>query len=216
MYRVNDIFYSLQGEGFWSGTPMVFLRLSGCNLRCPFCDTDFSDFREMEAADIVRELEETATSGCRRVCITGGEPSLQLDSLLIDAIHRAGFQIHLETNGTRPLPPGIDWITLSPKTDFVGAVQGRVVLPEADELKLVYTGKNDPAEWAGFPAAYHFLQPCDLGEVCPADGGDAPAGKAGSEVDIEASDTTSATLRYALSHPEWRVSLQIHKILGIA
>ena len=226
MYRVNDIFYSLQGEGFWTGTPMVFLRLSDCNLRCPFCDTDFSASREMTAEGIVSALEDAASDRCRRVCITGGEPSLQLDTPLVDALHEAGFIIHLETNGTRTLPPGIDWITLSPKEDF--SKNARVVLQKADELKLVYTGENDPSKWRDFPASEHYLQPCDPGEICPADGGvfRSPDSE-GEAVEMtgetlekqlfsEAVDTVSATLKYALSHPEWRVSLQIHKILGIA
>ena len=184
---------------------MVFLRLSACNLRCPFCDTDFSASREMTAAEIVNALlSVTPSSG--RVCITGGEPALQLDSPLIDALHEADFRIHLETNGTRALPAGIDWITLSPKEDF--APHAQVVLPKADELKLVYTGLNDPEKWLGFPAAHYFLQPCDPGEICPADGG--------HHLLPEAVDTTAATLRYILSHPRWRLSLQTHKILGIA
>lgn len=200
---------------------MVFLRLSGCNLRCPFCDTDFSASQEMSAAEIVSALLATAPSllpANRRVCITGGEPSLQLDAPLVDALHEAGFIIHLETNGTRPLPAGIDWVTLSPKEDF--ASNARVVLPEADELKLVFTGRNNPEKWLGFAARHYFLQPCDPGEICPADGGDSPGRNEIPYGDVERAfseiDTTSATLKYALSHPEWRVSLQIHKILGIA
>lgn len=215
MYRVNDIFYSLQGEGFWTGTPMVFLRLSSCNLRCPFCDTDFSSFRIMTAAEIIDALRGQSEE-CRRVCITGGEPALQVDPPLVDALKQAGYRIHIETNGTRELPGGIDWITLSPKEDFIGP-RGHVVLRKADELKLVYTGGNDPSRWAEFPAAYHFLQPCDLGESCLADGGRSTTPQAREdEALLLATDTTSAALRYALSHPEWRISLQIHKILGIS
>ena len=119
MYRVNEIFLSLQGEGFWTGTPMVFLRFSGCNLRCPFCDTDHSGYREMSAEEIVTEILQTG-GDCRRVCVTGGEPSLQLDEALVEALHHAGFQVHVETNGTRVLPGGVDWVTLSPKTDVKG------------------------------------------------------------------------------------------------
>ena len=101
MYRVNEIFCSLQGEGFWTGTPMVFLRFSGCNLKCPFCDTDHGGFREMSDGEIVAEILQAGGS-CRRVCVTGGEPSLQLDEVLVDALHGAGFKVHVETNGTRP------------------------------------------------------------------------------------------------------------------
>ena len=110
MYRVNEIFYSLQGEGYWTGTPMVFLRFSGCNLKCPFCDTDHSSYQEMSAGEIVAEMLQ-AGGDCRRACVTGGEPSLQLDKALVEALHGAGFEVHVETNGTRPLPAGVDWVT---------------------------------------------------------------------------------------------------------
>ena len=191
MYRVNEIFYSLQGEGFWTGTPMVFLRLSGCNLRCPFCDTDHRSHTEMDAETIVSEALRIG-SGCRRVCITGGEPSLQLDSALADSFHAAGFRIHVETNGTRPLPEGIDWITLSPKDGIPGAGDGRVVLSRADEVKLVYTGDGDAVgRWAGFPAHWHFLQPCSC-------------------------SNTAETIACIERQPEvWRLSLQTHKYLEI-
>ena len=185
-YGVNEIFYSLQGEGFWSGTPMVFLRFSGCNLCCPWCDTDFSASQLMTAADILADV--TAIAGeCRRVCITGGEPSLQLDAPLLAALHEAGYRVHLETNGTHRLPDGIDWITFSPKTDFVEGAAVRI--DRADELKLVYTGQN-PAPWLAFPADHFFLQPCS------------------GENSIE-------TVAYIVAHPQWRLSLQTHKLLGI-
>lgn len=151
MYRVNEIFYSLQGEGAWTGTPMVFLRMSGCNLRCPFCDTSHESYSEMSLEEIVDTLLKEG-GACRRVCITGGEPSLQVDEALVKALHKAGFLLHIETNGTRELPEGIDWITVSPKSD--------IVLRKADELKLVLTEGIDPAKWEDFPAAWHFLQPC--------------------------------------------------------
>ncbi|MBQ9194466.1 MAG: 7-carboxy-7-deazaguanine synthase QueE, partial [Bacteroidales bacterium] len=138
--KVNEIFYSLQGEGFWTGTPMVFVRLSGCNLRCPFCDTDHAGYEELSADEVV--LKALALAGdCRRICLTGGEPSLHADAALVTAFHEAGFHLHMETNGTRPLPAGIDWVTLSPKEDVPGLVgNGRVVLEQADELKLVFDG----------------------------------------------------------------------------
>lgn len=188
-YRVNEIFYSLQGEGFWTGTPMVFLRLSGCNLKCPFCDTDHAAFREMAVDEIVDEIQKTGNN-CGRVCITGGEPSLQLEGELIGALHRAGFRIHLETNGTRSLPEGIDWITVSPKSD-VPALRGdgTVVLEKADEVKVVFQG-SDVEKWHQIPARSYFLQPC--------------SGK-----------NTDETIDYILRHPHWRLSLQTHKYLDI-
>lgn len=182
MYRVNEIFYSLQGEGYWTGTPMVFVRLSGCNLRCPFCDTDHSAFTEMSADEIVREALKYSA---RRICLTGGEPSLQADNALIGAFHGAGFTVHIETNGTRPLPKDIDWVTVSPKS--------AIVLDRADELKLVLSDGADPAKWEGFPAAWHFLQPCDNAGLM----------------------NTEEVVSYIMEHPVWRLSLQTHKLLGI-
>ena len=213
MYRVNEIFRSLQGEGFWTGTPMVFVRMSGCNLQCPFCDTDHAAYKEMTAEDIVAEVVRLCGDGdggcgdgngsgecdcgagvCSygRVCLTGGEPALQADGALIEAFHSAGFIVHIETNGTRPLPEGIDWITLSPKEDVPGLKgDGRVVLPRADELKLVYTGDDAAVDrWAAFPADWHFLQPCSCAN-------------------------TEETVACILSRPCWRLSLQTHKYLGI-
>ena len=188
-YRVNEIFYSLQGEGRWTGTPMVFVRLSGCNLHCPFCDTDHSASTPMTAEEILSAVREKGPA-CGRICLTGGEPALQVDAPLVEAFHGAGYRIHIETNGTRPLPPGIDWVTLSPKTDVPGLRgDGSVVLERADELKLVYTG-GDVSRWASFPATVHSLQPCSCAN-------------------------TAEVIRYLLSHPEWTLSLQTHKYLNI-
>ena len=193
MYKVNEIFYSLQGEGFWTGTPMVFVRLSGCNLKCPFCDTDHSGSQEMTADEIVKAVSAVG-GGCRRICLTGGEPSLQADEELISAFHQAGFTVHLETNGTREVPAGVDWVTLSPKNQVPGLKgDGTVVLKKADEVKLVFAPGVAPAAWSSFPATWHFLQPCD------ADG----------------RMNTAETISYIEAHPIWRLSLQTHKFLGI-
>lgn len=186
IYGVNEIFYSLQGEGYWTGTPIVFLRFAGCNLACPFCDTDFRHSVPMSADQIIEEITKLS-SDCRRICITGGEPSLQLDKELTDKLHEHGWFIHIETNGTHALPEGVDWITLSPKSDFVP--DAKVVLPRADELKLVYTGQ-DPSPWLGFPATWHFLQPCSC-------------------------SNTAEVTAYIKAHPDWRMSLQTHKYLSI-
>ena len=197
MYKVNEIFYSLQGEGFWTGTPMVFVRLSGCNLQCPFCDTDHSGFREMTADEIVKAVSAVG-GGCRRICLTGGEPSLQADEVLISAFHAAGFTVHMETNGTREVPAGVDWVTLSPKNQVPGLKgDGTVVLKKADEVKLVFAPGVDPAAWASFPATWHFLQPCDVADP------------------IRNSDILRLTVEYIQLHPSWRLSLQTHKFLGI-
>lgn len=183
-YKVNEIFYSLQGEGFWTGTPMVFVRFSGCNLRCPFCDTDFAAFTEMEADEILSAVR-AAGGACRRICLTGGEPALQLDEALVRLLKAEGYTLHIETNGTRELPEGLDWITLSPK--------GPVLLQEADELKLVLAPDVNPSAWENFSAPNLFLQPCD-----------------------EKGRTNVAEAEaYILAHPQWRLSLQTHKLLGI-
>jgi organic radical activating enzyme len=193
MYRVNEIFYSLQGEGFWTGTPLVFVRLSGCNLQCPFCDTDHFAYTEMSASQIVSEVRSCGGS-CTRICLTGGEPCLQADAALLDAFHAAGYTVHMETNGTRPVPSGVDWVTLSPKNQVTGLRgNGTVVLEKADELKLVLAPGVDPSAWAAFPATWHFLQPCDQ------------SGKA----------NIPEVISYIQTHPLWRLSLQTHKLLNI-
>lgn len=194
MYAVNEIFYSLQGEGLWSGTPMVFVRLSGCNLRCPFCDTDFKNGVSMSASQIVARVREAGLD-CRRICLTGGEPLLQADEKLIQAFHEAGYSVHVETNGTCKASEGLDWITLSPKEDFVP--DGKVVLNRADEVKLVYANADESRieRWAKFPAEYHSLQPC----ANP----------------ITGESNVKETMEYVLAHPHWRLSLQTHKMLNI-
>jgi len=150
MYRVNEIFYSLQGEGFYTGTPAVFLRFSGCNRRCAFCDTDFSAYCDMSAADIVSEV---SAFPARHIVVTGGEPLLQLDDTLVRALKAAGFYIQVETNGSLPVPTGVDWVTCSPK-DAPWAI-GRI-----DELKVVYNGQDVERIADLLPATRLFLQPC--------------------------------------------------------
>lgn len=116
-YAVNEIFYSLQGEGYYTGTPAVFLRFSGCNRRCAFCDTDFAAYTEMSAAQIV---EAVSAFPARHIVVTGGEPLLQLDDKLVRALRGAGFYIQVETNGSMPVPTGVDWVTCSPKRRALG------------------------------------------------------------------------------------------------
>ena len=202
-YRINEIFYSLQGEGYWTGTPMVFVRFSACNLQCPFCDTEHRPYREMTAEEIVQEvLRLDGDAHCARVCLTGGEPLLQVDEELLQVLHPAGYCIHVETNGTRLAPEGIDWVTLSPKEDVPGLKgDGKVALEKADEVKLVFDGTMDGDRldfWAGFPAAWHFLQPCDTGDL------------------VRNRAVLAGTIDYVKAHgAKWRLSLQTHKLLGI-
>lgn len=193
-YRINEIFYSLQGEGFWTGRPAVFVRFSGCNLRCPWCDTDFKDFRLMSAKDIceacieiIKGVIRTTNNHRTLLVLTGGEPGLQLDEALLDALHEAGFFLAVETNGTCPLPPGVDWVTCSPKEG------SRIAIHEADELKVVFTGQS-PEHWREeIHAQHHFLQPLADGQK----------------------SNTGATIQYVQQHPWWRLSLQTHKLTGI-
>ncbi len=205
-YRIHEIFYSLQGEGFHTGRPAVFVRFAGCNLRCPFCDTDFSTRQTMTCEDIVRQalslVPSSLPDGRFLLVLTGGEPALQVDDTLIDALHEAGFYIAIETNGTRTLPAAIDWITCSPK-------DAPVVLTQADELKVVFRGQDVERLYQGVKAQHYFLQPCDL---------TFETGTQQSETPPTQSPQTSTlreTIAYILSHPHWRLSLQMHKLTGI-
>lgn len=204
MYRVNEIFYSLQGEGMWTGTPMVFVRLSGCNLKCSFCDTDFRDFKEMDAGAVVDAVRRSG-GACRIVCLTGGEPLLQADDTLVRAFHEAGYSIHVETNGTCGLPEGLDWVTLSPKDAFAPGIPIRA--QHADEVKLVFREafsdvdkalrESQIERWRDKGAKDNSLQPCDTGD---------PARNRA---------LLRETIQYVQDHPWWRLSLQTHKLLGI-
>ncbi len=207
-YTVKEIFYTLQGEGVHAGRPAVFLRFSGCNLWtgreqdrahavCQFCDTDFvgvgpdgGRFATAAAlADAVAAHWPQGERGTPYVVCTGGEPLLQLDTAAVDALHARGFTVAVETNGTQPAPPGIDWICVSPKA------QATLVLTHGDELKLVYPqAAAMPERFAALDFTHFSLQPLD--------GPDTAA-------------NTRAALAYCLAHPQWRLSLQTHKALGI-
>lgn len=211
--RVNETFLSLQGEGFFTGTPAFFLRLSGCNLQCPFCDTHHQSFTEMSEEEIVHEA---CCHEPRHIVITGGEPALQLTQSLVDKLHGAGFFIQVETNGTLPLPDGIDWVTCSPKAAPLQTSPrgGRLssVLEESgvrpNELKVLYMGDGTDPE--------SILKSLPLSEedgeelglrlyLQPLDTGDEKRNRA----------ILSETIAYVLRHPKWSLSLQTHKMLGI-
>lgn len=188
--KINETFLSLQGEGHFTGTPAFFLRLSGCNLECPFCDTHHQSFKEMSEEEIVREACRHAP---RHIVITGGEPALQLTQSLIDGLHGAGFFVQVETNGTLPLPDGIDWITCSPKSLRVSQGMKRV-----NELKLLYHGEGTDLSIADrIHAEEYRLQPLDTGE------------------EEQNRVILRETVAYVLRHPMWSLSLQTHKMLGI-
>ena len=192
--RVNETFLSLQGEGRFTGVPAFFLRLSGCNLRCPFCDTRHQPFVEMTEEAIV---EEARRSGVHHVVITGGEPALQLTDSLVEKLHAAGLFVQVETNGTRPLPKGIDWVTCSPKDGFVGLV-GTPILEQVDELKMLYAGEGTDLSVADrIQAREYRLQPL------------------ATDDEERNKDIRDATIAYILKHPRWSLSLQMHKIIGV-
>lgn len=158
--RINEIFYSLQGEGFHTGTPAVFVRFSGCNLRCSFCDTDFEQFVEMSEDEIVAAVRQEADGMGAFVVLTGGEPSLQVTASLVQKLHEDGCYVAMETNGTHQVAAGVDWITCSPKEG------SRLQLGEASELKVVYCGQNVETWREKVHAPHNFLQPCS-GENIP-------------------------------------------------
>ena len=209
-YSVKEIFYTLQGEGAQTGRAAVFCRFVGCNLWsgreedranaiCKFCDTDFlgtdgPDGGKFDAeAALADRIEQTWQPGSasvnKFVVFTGGEPLLQLDRLLIDAVHGRGFEIAVETNGTVAAPRGLDWICVSPKA---GA---QLVQNTGDELKLVFPQADArPEEFQGLAFRHFFLQPMD-----------GPRRR----------ENTDEALRYCLGHPKWRLSLQTHKFVGI-
>jgi 7-carboxy-7-deazaguanine synthase (Cx14CxxC type) len=211
-YSVKEIYYTLQGEGAQTGRPAVFLRFAGCNLWsgreqdrasaiCNFCDTEFvgtdgpgggkfGTAAELAAAVRAKWPQDNESSAAYVVC-TGGEPLLQLDAAAIEALHDAGFEIGVETNGTLPAPSGLDWICVSPKA------AASVVQTTGDELKLVYPqaeAEAQPERFAEMEFSHFFLQPKDC---------------------EDRNANVQATIRYCLEHPHWKLSLQTHKIIGI-
>jgi 7-carboxy-7-deazaguanine synthase len=208
-YAVKESFLTLQGEGVQSGSRAVFLRFAGCNLwsgreqdrasaECRFCDTDFvgtngeGGGKFVSAGELAAQVEALWGEGedDRLVVITGGEPMLQLDRALVDALHRRGFRIAVETNGTLPATPGIDWICVSPKAGT------QVVQRRGNELKLVWPQAGiDPAELERWAFDHFLVQPMDCEQ---------------REAAVE------AAVRLAMERPKWRLSLQAHKVVGLA
>lgn len=151
MRNINEIFYSLQGEGFHTGRPAIFIRFAGCNLKCSFCDTRHEDGELMSDEEI---LNAVSAYPAKTVILTGGEPSLWIDETFIRLLQDAGYYICIETNGTNPLPASIDWVTCSPKE---GA---QVRLSHIDEVKVVYTGQDVSGYLEQYKATHYYLQPC--------------------------------------------------------
>jgi 7-carboxy-7-deazaguanine synthase (Cx14CxxC type) len=208
-YAVKEIYFTQQGEGAQTGRPAVLLRFAGCNLwtgreadragaRCNFCDTDFvgTDGPGGGRFETAAELAGAVLATWRRdvlhrpfVVCTGGEPLLQLDDAAVAALHAAGFEVAVESNGTQQPPAGLDWITVSPKAGVP------LALTRGDELKLVYPQPGaDPAQFTHLPFRHFFLQPMD-----------------GPQLDRN----TDLAIQYCLEHPQWQLSVQTHKYLGI-
>ena len=195
MKRINDIFYSLQGEGHNTGRAAVFVRFAGCNLRCSFCDTEFDTYREMSDEEIL-----AAISGypARFVVLTGGEPTLQVDEAFIELLHQHGYEVAMESNGTRPAPRDLDWLTVSPK---VGSEKLEVRSEKvADELKVVFDETTAPESYLSLLTSHFspllYLQPCDTGDV------------------VRNEAIIARCVEYIKEHPWWRLSLQTHKLVG--
>ena len=208
-YSIKTFYYTLQGEGLLTGRPAVFRRFSGCNLWsglekdrknaiCNFCDTEFvgtdglngGKYPTAESvAEKAHSLWPAGMEGIPYVVCTGGEPLLQLDSKLIHSFHENGFEIGIETNGTLPVPDELDWVCVSPKS---GAV---LIVEKGDELKIVYPQNGlDPSDYEGLNFDHFSLQPMD---------------------GLNIQQTTHETLDYCMNHPQWNLSLQIHKLLNI-
>ena len=195
MWKINEIFHSLQGEGYNTGTASVFIRLSGCNQHCAFCDTRHEEGTMMSLPEIVEQVMQYP--GAPLIVLTGGEPSLWINDEFVTGLKQmTGKRIAIETNGTHPLPDGIDWVTLSPKTGLGGNGDVPVVLDCCDELKVVYLGQ-DLAQYDNITASYRYLQPCWT---------DDPEKR---------KHNLLMTVQAVMDNPQWRLSLQTHRILGI-
>jgi len=208
MYTIKEIYFTLQGEGFYTGRPAVFIRFSGCNLWsglekdrknaiCNWCDTDFvginglngGKYSALEIEEIIADLWPNNQPSKPYVVCTGGEPLLQIDENLIQVIKNAGFEIGLETNGTIIPPDGIDWICVSPKAN------ANLILKNGNELKVVYPQ-------CGMNPRIHEKLKFDHFYIQPMDG-------------IDQKDNIKRSEKFVLNHPKWKLSLQTHKILGI-
>ena len=211
-YAVKEMFYTLQGEGAQAGRAAVFCRFAGCNLwngreadradaQCNFCDTDFVGMdgvgggRFASAAEVAQAVAAlwpggaAGKAGTPYVVCTGGEPLLQLDQTLVDALHAQGFEVAVETNGTQVPPQGLDWICVSPKADAA------LVLTSGDELKLVYPQPLAlPECFESLDFKHFFLQPID---------------------NLLRTDNTRRAVEYCMAHPRWRLSVQMHKVIGV-
>ena len=191
--KINEIFYSLQGEGRNAGRAAVFVRFSGCNLNCPFCDTQHQNGKYMSDEEILEEISEYPTD---LIVLTGGEPTLYIDDDFLDKLHEEGYTIAIETNGTRKVSNKVDFITLSPKFEFTKNAD--LQQTECDELKVIWNGRNDLSLYDNIKAQYKYLQPCD------------------EQDEEENRDNRASAIAWIYSNPDWILSLQLQKILKIS
>lgn len=189
--RVNEIFYSIQGEGARAGEPSIFVRLSGCDLACGFCDTEFESGKSMTLDELLAQI---SAYPCRWIVWTGGEPALQIDDLTVDFFHRAGFRQAIESNGNHPLPRALDWRVISPK------VAEHVIKrhnPEGvDELRYVRHAGHKSVPQPAIPATHYYLSPIFDGNTPDA-------------------ANVKHCLALIMENPQWKLSLQLHKLLRV-
>ena len=193
--RINEIFYSIQGEGAMTGTPAIFVRFSGCNLKCPFCDTKHEEYKEMTESEIIDEINKYPAQW---VVLTGGEPTLQVTDEFVMRIHEECRKaVAMETNGTRRKGTRhLDWLTCSPKHIFLKTKAALPALDYADEVKVVYDGTN-AIDLNGMQAPRLYIQPCDTGDAAKNE------------------QIINECINYIKQHPQWRLSLQTQKILKV-
>ena len=194
MLKVNEIFYSLQGEGFYAGRAAIFIRLSGCNLNCHFCDTKFGKYNNMTELEITKEVKQLSKE-CKFIIITGGEPTIQKIDTLIELLHKDGYYVAMESNGTKEPPSTIDWLTISPKYEYLGDF-AKPVVKSCNELKIIYDGRVDINDY-GINAEHYYIQPCDVQDE-----------KTNKKIIEDCIDIIK-------ENPKWKLSLQTQKILKI-
>lgn len=195
--RITEIFYSIQGEGYWTGRPAVFVRFAGCNLHCSFCDTDFMVKKEMSEDEIV---DEVCQYGCNMVVLTGGEPTLQVTPSLLDKLHKRCKYIAMESNGTKSPEwlKDVDWITISPKTMYNDC---QLAVNRCDEVKVVVNENTDAELLYNIKklicADHYYLQPCDTG------------------ISYLNEEHIKHTVELVKDIKIWRISLQTQKMLNV-
>lgn len=192
MKKINEIFYSIQGEGRNAGRAAVFIRFSGCNIKCPFCDTKHQKGKEMSDLEIINQI---AKYPCRFVILTGGEPTLYVDADFVDKLHHKGYEVAIETNGTNIVPANVDFVTLSPKFEFVKKSNIKQLV--CDELKVIFNSVNNMDAYNVITTKYKYIQPCDTGDD-----------------DTNQMHIVNA-IKFVQDNPDWRLSMQLQKILSI-